>query len=94
MIHIAYDPLPIAPGRIPCHEYYNWEHFKHIVEKNASIMVHSHEELFAAVCRYSAEPTYLAEGRRRVVETYIADGLGRGAQTLAATVRQFYQQGA
>lgn len=89
IIHIAYDPLPIPPGRIPCHEYYNWEHFKHIVEKDASILVRSREEMLAAVRGYAADPSLKAEGRRRVVETYIGDGLGKAAATLAASVVAF-----
>ena len=89
VIHIAYDPLPIEPGRIPCHEYYNWEHFKHIVDKDASVLVHNLDELLAAIRRYSAEPEMKAEGRRRVVETYIGDRLGNSVTELAAAVREF-----
>lgn len=91
VIHIAYDPQPISPGRIPCREYYKWEHFRHIVEKDASIMVCSPEELFAAIRRYTAEPGLKAEGRRRVVEAYIAEGLGGGAKAVGTAVRDFYR---
>jgi len=90
VIHIAYDPLPILPGRIPCHEYYNWEHFRHIVEKDAAILVRSADELFGAIRRYSADPSFKAEGRHRVVETYIGDGLGSGAEAVVAAVREFH----
>jgi hypothetical protein len=89
VIHIAYDPLPIPPGRIPCHEYYSWEHFRHIVEKYASVLVRSGDELFAAIRRYSVDPSYKAEGRRRVVETYVGDSLGHGAAAVAAALREF-----
>jgi len=93
VIHIAYDPLPIDPGRIPCHEYYNWEHFKHIVQKDASILVRSTEELLAAIRTYSADPTHKREGRRRVVEEYIGDGLGKGAREVARAVKDFHENG-
>jgi hypothetical protein len=89
IIHIAYDPLPIPPGRIPCHEYYNWEHFKHIVEKDASLRAYSREEFFDAIRRYSNEPTLKAAGRRRVVDEYIGDGLGGAAHQVAAAVARF-----
>lgn len=89
IIHIAYDPLPIPPGRIPCHEYYNWEHFKHIIEKDASLRVHSREELFDAIRRYSTDPSLKSEGRRRVVDEYIGDGLGGAAGRVAAAVARF-----
>lgn len=92
VIHIAYDPLPIAPGRIPCHEYYNWEHFRHIVEKDASILVRSRDELLGAIRRYDADPSLQAAGRRRVKETYIGDGLGHGAEAVLDALRQFHQQ--
>jgi len=90
VIHIAYDPLPIERGRIPCYEYYNWEHFRHIVEKDAGILVQSAEELFEAIRRYSADPSFKAEGRRRVVETYIGNRLGNGAEDVVAAVCKFY----
>jgi hypothetical protein len=90
VIHIAYDPLPIAPGRIPCHEYYNWEHFRHIVAKDASVLVRSREALIDTIRQYSADPSLKAEGRRRVVETYIGDGIGGSAGMVATAVREFY----
>lgn len=89
IIHIAYDPLPIPPGRIPCAEYYNWEHFKHIVEKDPSVRVHGREELLDAIRRYSADPTLKVEGRRKVVEEYIGDGLGGAAAKVADAVVRF-----
>ena len=92
VIHIAYDPEPIAPGRIPCREYYKWEHFKHIVEKDASLLVYSRDELLEAVRRYSADPSLKAEGRRRVVAEYIGDGLGSGARAVADSIRAFHRE--
>ena len=89
IIHIAYDPLPVPPGRIPCREYYNWEHFKHIVEKDASLRVHGRQELFDAIRRYTADPSVKATGRRRVVEEYIGDGLGQAASRVAAAVAHY-----
>ena len=86
IIHIAYDPLPIGPGRIPCREYYEWEHFKHIVEKDASVLVQSHEELLEAVRRYAADPSHKQEGRRRVVRTYIGESMGQGARGVASAL--------
>jgi hypothetical protein len=92
VIHIAYDPDPIAPGRIPCREYYHWEHFKHIVEKDASLLVESADELLDAVRRYSADPSLKAAGRRRVVETYIGDGLGSGARAVAESIQRLHRE--
>ncbi len=68
IIHIAFDPLPLAPGRIPCHEYYNWDHFRPIVAANASLMARSYQDLFEAVRRYLDNPQ-LRAAERRVVKT-------------------------
>jgi hypothetical protein len=87
VIHIAYDPLPIAPGRIPCHEYYGLEHFRPIVEKDASMLVGSASELFAAIRQYAAHPEFKAAGRRAVVESYIGDGIGQAAVRVSRALR-------
>lgn len=89
VIHIAYDPLPIPPGRIPCREYYKWEHFRHIVAKDASILVENEAEFHAAIRSYDLNPQLKAEGRRRVVETYIGRVRGSAAQTVAEELRDF-----
>lgn len=89
VIHIGYDPLPIPPGRIPCHEYYNWEHFKHIMAKDPSVLVHDRTELLSAVREYASDPSLKREGRRRVVEEYIGDGIGGAARRLVDAVVAF-----
>jgi hypothetical protein len=76
IIHIAFDPLPVK-NRVPCREYYNWEHFKHIVEKKATILVHNYEELFEAIRQCSANPAVLEDERKLLVKTYIGQTVGR-----------------
>ncbi len=48
IVHIAFDAGPVS-NRIPCREYYKFDHFRNIAESGASILVESYEELFAAL---------------------------------------------
>jgi hypothetical protein len=88
IIHIAYDPLPIS-NRIPCHEYYNWEHFRHIVQKGASTLVHSHQELLVAIRKYCSEPDFRRSQRRLLVETYIGQPIGLASATVVEELIEF-----
>lgn len=45
IIHIAFDAAPLRPGRVPCREYYNFTHFKPIVDMEASTLVYNQQEL-------------------------------------------------
>jgi hypothetical protein len=82
IIHIAFDPVP-PTNRIPCHEYYNWDHFKHIVDKNATLLVHSYDELFAAVRQYSTQPSLREAERKLVVNTYVGRKIGDASRAVA-----------
>lgn len=81
VVHIAFDPQPVQ-NRIPCHEYYNWDHFKHIVDMGATILVHSFDELYDAVNRSIASPSQLATPRRRLVEKYIGRPVGTASNAV------------
>lgn len=89
IIHIGYDPGPIRPGRIPCREYYNLEHFRPIMDLDGSMLVESRAALLEAVRQYYRDPGLKAEGRRRIVATYIGAGLGGAAQRVAGSIRRF-----
>lgn len=69
IIHIAYDNIRPA-NRIPCAEYYNFHHFKPIVEFEASIIVTCDNELFEAVERCLLEPGIKSAERRNLAEAY------------------------
>jgi hypothetical protein len=87
IVHIAFDPLPIK-DRIPCHEYYNWDHFKPIVDTGASILVHNYEELYDAVRNNLARPNLLAQQRQILIKKYIGKEIGTAS---AAVVSQLIQ---
>lgn len=69
IIHIAFDPFPVK-NRIPCKEYYNFTHFKRIVNMDASILVYSYDELFEAINKFLQNPNLKSEGRKKISETF------------------------
>jgi hypothetical protein len=69
IIHIGFDPHPIK-NRIPCIEYYNFEHFKNITNSGASVLVENHEALIGAIYMYLNSPSYKADKRKLLVDMY------------------------
>ena len=75
IVHIAFDPHPVA-GRIPCHEYYNHDHFRPIVQKGASLFARSYAEFFDAIDRSLRDPGRLREQRQKLVQAFIGRRVG------------------
>ena len=69
IVHIAFDPKPVH-NRIPCREYYQFEHFKKITEMQASTMAYSADGLYGAINEYFRNPAHRAEQRLKLVEEY------------------------
>lgn len=69
IIHIAFDPNPVT-NRIPCREYYNFEHFKNITNSGASILVISQSELTKAISTYLVDPSCRQHERKSLVDMY------------------------
>ena len=76
IVHIGYYPNDIEEGRIPCEEYYNWEHFKAIMDLQASILVKSKSELDKALIKYAKNPDFLHTERKNLVNTYLGEKIG------------------
>jgi hypothetical protein len=81
IVHIAFDPQPVA-GRIPCHEYYNWDHFRPIVQKGATLFARSYEELFDAIDCSLRDPGRLREQRQDLVRTFIGRRVGTASSAV------------
>lgn len=90
VIHLAFDPFPEkVKNRVPCREYYEWDHFKHIVDKDATILVQNYDQLFAAIQKYLADPNYKSAQRRTLVTNYIGKPVGQSARAVADAVLEF-----
>jgi hypothetical protein len=86
IVHVAFDPYPVA-NRIPCREYYNFDHFRNITRSGASILAESFAELFAAVRLSLDDPTHNASNRQALVQAYFHGVPGEAARTVAARVK-------
>lgn len=69
IIHIAFDPFPVQ-NRIPCREYYNFDHFKNITEMKAAKMVYGYEDLYNAINDYLTHPDINRTERKELLEKY------------------------
>ena len=85
IVHIAYDPYPVE-NRIPCREYYNFDHFRNITASGASILVERDADLAGAI-RTSLEcPEQRAANRRVLVQEYFHDVRTSAAATVVARI--------
>lgn len=90
VVHIAFDPQPVK-NRIPCHEYYNWDHFKPIVDTGATILVHNYEEMFNAIKQFISTPELLAEQRTLLVKKYIGREVGTASSAVTCELIRIYK---
>jgi hypothetical protein len=90
VVHIAFDPLPIE-NRIPCHAYYNWDHFKPIVDTHATILVKNYEEMYDAINKFISKPELLAEQRKLLVDKYIGKEVGTASEAVASELIRIHR---
>jgi hypothetical protein len=91
VVHIAFDPQPIK-DRIPCHEYYNWDHFKPIVDIGATVLVHNFEELYDAINQLISQPSLFKEQRRQLVAKYIGKEVGKASTSVVLELTDIYKE--
>jgi len=89
IVHIAFDAGPVS-NRIPCREYYRFDHFRNIAESGASILVESYEELFAALRSSLQHPAQRAQQRKALVDDYFHGAPGFAAQAVVDCIREFH----
>ena len=89
IVHVAFDPHPVA-NRIPCREYYNFDHFRHITESGASILAESFPELFAALRRSLEDPRHNEANRRSLVRAYFHGTPGQAANRVVDRLNYAY----
>ena len=78
IIHIAFDPSPVN-NRIPCREYYNFDHFKNITNMEASKMVYSFKDLYEAINYYLENPVINTLERKLLVDSYFSVEIGKAS---------------
>jgi hypothetical protein len=85
VIHIAFDPYPVK-NRIPCKEYYNFEHFRKITLMNASILVYSFKDLYQAINQYLMNVNINSEQRKNLVNFYFAQDITSASDAVVANL--------
>ena len=88
IIHIAFDVGPLPPGRVPCREYYNFTHFKPIVEMNASSLAYSQSDLHRLLKEALARPADRAEARRALAAKFLGPMDGKSSERVIDELRQ------
>jgi hypothetical protein len=91
IVQIAFDPLPVQ-NRIPCREYYNWDHFKPIVETGATTLVHGYDELFEAINLSLDDPRRLAPQRKMLVDQYVGKPIGTAVDACAREIERLHAE--
>ena len=91
IVHVAFDVGPVT-NRIPCREYYRFDHFRHIADSGASILVESFDELFEALRRSLQHPEERAPQRRALVQDYFHSTPGTSARAVVDCLREFHAQ--
>lgn len=85
IVHVGFDPHPVE-NRIPCIEYYSFEHFIPVMSFNASILAKSFAELYEALEISLENPGFKREARRRLAENYAPRFDCRASEKLAKSI--------
>ena len=92
IVHVGFDPHPVE-NRIPCIEYYSFEHFIPVMSFNASILAKSFAELHEALEISLEDPGFKREARRRLAENYAPRFDCRASEKLANSTHPSNQPG-
>ncbi len=89
IVHVAFDGGPVE-NRIPCREYYNFDHFRLITASGASYLAESFDEFIAALSRGLEHPSEKAAQRQRLVADYFHGAPGSAAANVVDYLRAFH----
>jgi len=91
IIHIAFD-LPGQTNPIPCRKYYDFEHFRPIVESGCSVLVEDFDSLLDAIVDAVDKPERRSPQRRKVVESYFGIAPGHSGSTLIDEISRMVER--
>jgi hypothetical protein len=84
VVNIAFDVASPPPhGRALWHHYYQYDHYRPVVELKAARFACSPEQLAEHVNAYLDDPGLEREGRRRLANMQVLGPCGRAAQRIA-----------
>jgi hypothetical protein len=85
IVHIAFD-VEGQSNPIPCRKYYEFDHFRPIVDSGCSILALSFDELLQAIDRSLAQPDERAVQRKAVAQLYFGVAPGHSARLIEELV--------
>jgi hypothetical protein len=89
IVHVAFDTGPVV-NRIPCREYYNFDHFRRITESGAAVLAENFDQLFAGLREGLARPEARAQQRRSLVADYFHGAPGTAASEVVSCLVEFH----
>jgi hypothetical protein len=75
VINIAYNPLFSEKHVLNYADYYNFDHYKPIVQSNALSVVYSEEELRNSLIESLKKPSHLAKNRAKLISNMFGESL-------------------
>jgi hypothetical protein len=89
VVNVAFDVEPPHCARPPLWEhYYQWEHYRPVVELGAARFPRSRAELAEHVQCYLENPTLDREGRRKLVDLQLGVPVGQSSRRLAKLLEE------
>lgn len=84
VVNIAFDVSSPPPLKVPLWNlFYQWEHYKPVVEMNAARFARSADELLEHVNTLLRDPSLDAEGRRNLVRLQVGVPVGQACQRIS-----------
>jgi hypothetical protein len=89
VINIAFDVTSPPPLRVPLWDlFYQWEHYRPVVEMKAARFARSANELIEHVNTLLDNPALEADGRRRLVDLQVGVPVGEACGRITAALRE------
>jgi hypothetical protein len=88
IVHVAFDTTPVV-NRIPCREFYNFDHFRRITESGAAVLAENFDQLFAGLREGLGRPEARASQRRSLVADYFHGAPGTAASEVVSCLVEF-----
>jgi len=94
VVNIAFDVNSPPPLRVPLWDlFYQWEHYRPVVEMKAARFARSADELLEHVNSYLNNPSLDEEGRRRLVELQVGVPVGHACSRITQSLDEILAEG-
>jgi len=92
IVNVAFDGFKAKPYEESCARYYEYEHYKRVVQTGGFTISHSLDELTAQIQRYLDDPSLEAAGRAKIREEQCVKLDGQAGRRIADYLIDFIRQ--